>query len=1357
MHLRFEEGEGEGEGESLINNNDNNYNDISNYTSYYDCIHNKEQEEEEEEEEKGYGKGSGDKSPLLPSAAQYDDSHNDATNDSRIDHDNENRDSNDDNNGNNDDNSNNKNRSQHDSHSHNNNNDNHNRNHNNSNKNDDDEGGSEEEDEASVKTLLMESKVRSPYPRSSPNTLHTPTPAPTYTLTPTHTTTITSIPLHTPIFTHEIRTELGKEEVNSNDSKKNNNKEKDEGKGKEVSSTMECSRVLENVLKSEEHSLLRNDSLNNAKVEEMSSKSIVIADEEVVETEVVAVHNEKNDKTNKGEEGKEPKRKNAPVTNMDEIKDGDEDSDSDCDTVPSPTLPPTLSTIPPSSAARKTLSMESRDPRISMSRRASRAPPTVLTPALAPTPAPTRPPRTSTQHAQCTQQSLPRPFQPMTHDMDFRSSGRSSGSGSESDDSSSGSNNSSSGEEFSMPSAMTLQDTIKQRSRNKHAESALHSRLSNVAKIKKSEEKEKEKDRANKEIEKSDMGSRLKDGCAMTPMKVRLLCICCVCVCECVCIYVCMYFRTCICMYAFNVSHIRTISCLPSLPPSYPPFLLSLHFFRIPNYHYPHYNKSQQSNNTARPDSTVKQSPCRRVSLSIADAYATSSFKIRSRRSSTGGSTIFSRMSGASHIDDEEERRSSSSLFPLPAHNPHKHRKSFLTESMSPPNLLKMHQKVTGNQVDATVDPVSRSRSSPGNANISLHAMQRSSPDAWQKQFAVRVLNLQNRDKTEHETYSKQPLKISETGPVKTAEIVIPERGNQSEKVGGVLHGILDVQCDPDLAILNENNLKCGGKREGGTEEQVQREGEEQGEGEVSMSMTASPLTACSQASTVASPAGPVPWIASPSPPHTTATTPTATPTPTPTPALTTMEVLNSWIGIGMGIGMGNATSAVNSSSTIPTSTPLTPLESRGLGSAPTPASASGSSGARPDSAVQRSSPARLAGEKRSVAGRGSKAPTTSQPSKYSTPPSPVQASSSSSSSPLHPSPPVRIRQRSAQTEDAPNPFKSCILQHTPSSPTTPTTSIPTPAPVSVSASVPVSLPVPVPASVLVPSSLTPAPVCKSTAAPQPEQRPASPKRDFTFINALLGKVKESLADIKLPSPVKPPLAPPVSSPLRPPPALALPAQTQTQSIALTFEQKLQRVENQNIGAAPVPAPAVVTSSIPSRSPKEKQGGGGRVVRAFSPMGSGVSSGAAVGGSREAVAHTAAQTPPRTAPAITSGRTESPSFTPPQHQQQRDAVSPMSEKRRVRINSQRHHERENIAKIANLPHYQQPLARSAVSGSRAKQASSSASPLKSSPSFAVESTTPRHGHGHGQGASSLIGQATSPFLQITEQQQQERK
>ena len=693
-------------------------------------------------------------------------------------------------------------------------------------------------------------------------------------------------------------------------------------------------------------------------------------------------------------------------------------------------------------------------------------------------------------------------------------------------------------------------------------------------------------------------------------------------------------------------------------------------------------------------------------------------------------------MSGASHIDDEQERRqsSSSSLFPLPSHNPHERRKSFLRESMSPPNLLKMHQKVTGNQMDATVDPVNKSRSSLRNANISLNAIQRSSPDAWQKQFAVRVLNLQNRDKTEHETYSEQPVKISETGPAMTADIMIPERGNQSEKVGGVLHGNRDVRCDPDIAILNENNLKCGGEKEGGIEQQVQREGEEQGDGEaeVSMSMTASPLTACSQASTVASPAGPVPWIASPSPPPTTVTTPTAA-----TPALTAMEVLNNWIGMGMGIGA--ATSAVNSITPIPipTPSPLTPLELKVTGYAPAPESSS--SGARLDSAVQRSSPAQLVGEKRSTAGRGSKTP---QPLKYSIPPSPAP---SSNSSPLHPSPPIRIRQRAVQTEDAPNPFESCLLQHTPSTPTTPATFIPLP----VSAPLSVPVPIPIPAPVPVPSSPTAAPVYKATVAPVPEQRPASPKRDFTFINALLGKVKESLTDIKLSSPVRPPLVPPVSSPLRPAPALT----AQAQGIALTFEQKLQRVENQNMGA--VTAPAVVTSSILSRSPKEKQGGGGRVVRAFSPMRSDVSSGAAGGGSREAVANTAALTPPRAAPI--SSRTESPSLTPPQHQQQRDAVSPMSEKRRVRINSQ-HHERENIAKIANLPHYQQPLARSAVSGSRAKQISSSASPLKSSPSFAVESTTPRPGHGHGQGTSpsplnTLIDQATSPFLQITEQQE----
>ena len=505
MRLRFEEGEGE----SLLNNN-NDKNDTSNYTSYYDCVHNKE----EEEEEKGYGNGSGDKSPLLPSVAQHDNSHNDTNNDSYNDDD-RNRNNND----NNDDNSHNKNKNHADNHSHNDSHSNNqnsdsydnynNRNNNNNNINSNDEE-SEEEDEASVKTLLMESKVRSPYPRSSPHTLHTPTtaPIPLHTLIPTCTPTITSIPLHTLIPTHETRTELGKEEVNSNNSKKNNNKDKED------SSPIECSEVLANVLKAEEHSSFRNDSLNSTKVKEMSSKSIVIADEKVVETEVVVVHNDKQDKTNKGEERKEGEGV-VFVTNMDEIKGGDEDSDSDCDTVPSPTLPPTLSTIPPSSAARKTLSMESRDPRISMSRRVSRAPPTA--------PAPPRPPRTSTQH---TKQSLPRPFQPMAHDMDFRCSGRSSGS--ESDDSSSGSNNSSSGEEFKMPSSMTLQDTIRQRSRNQHAESALHSRLSSVAKIKKMEEKERE--RANKEVEKSDMGSRLKDGCAMTPMKVRQLCLCHVCV-----------------------------------------------------------------------------------------------------------------------------------------------------------------------------------------------------------------------------------------------------------------------------------------------------------------------------------------------------------------------------------------------------------------------------------------------------------------------------------------------------------------------------------------------------------------------------------------------------------------------------------------------------------------------------------------------------------------------------------------------------------------------------------------------------------------------------------------------------------
>ena len=551
MRLRFDEGEGE----SHI---DNNNNDTSNYTSYYDCAHNKEVEEEEVHD-------NGDKSPLLPSVAQYDNSCNDHHNDSDIDYDTENHNNN--NNNHNNHKNCNDNHVHNDGNSHNQNNDNHNRNRNPNHDNDDEGESEEEEDEASVKTLLMESKIRSPYPRSSPHPLHTPILIHTYT------------PTHTSSLTHEARTELDEDGANSNNSKKDgrkcadNNGDRDEGK--EVSSTMERSEALENVLKAEEHSSLR--TVNNTELEKMSSKSVFVADEKVIKKEVAAIKYENYVETNKGGggEGKEGVGE-VFVTNMDEMKDGGDDSDSDCDTVPSPTLPPTLSTIPPSSAARKTLSMESRDPKISISRRVSRAPLTALaptpvlacapTPVLAcapapvPAPAPTRPPRTSTQRTLRTQQSFPRPFHPMTHDMDYQSSGRSSGS--ESDDSSSGSNNSSSGEEFSMPSSMTLQDTIRQRSRNQHAESALHSRLPNVAKIKKLEEKEKEKGRGKEEkVEKSDVGSRSKDGCAMSPLQVRLLCIC-----MYKCMYVCIY----VCMYAF--------SSPPSLVPSLPSLLAFLSF-----------------------------------------------------------------------------------------------------------------------------------------------------------------------------------------------------------------------------------------------------------------------------------------------------------------------------------------------------------------------------------------------------------------------------------------------------------------------------------------------------------------------------------------------------------------------------------------------------------------------------------------------------------------------------------------------------------------------------------------------------------------------------------------------------------
>ena len=193
-----------------------------------------------------------------------------------------------------------------------------------------------------------------------------------------------------------------------------------------------------------------------------------------------------------------------------------------------------------------------------------------------------------------------------------------------------------------------------------------------------------------------------------------------------------------------------------------------------------------------------------------------------------------------------------------------------------------------------------------------------------------------------------------------------------------------------------------------------------------------------------------------------------------------------------------------------------------------------------------------------------------------------------------------------------------------------------------------------------------------------------------------------------------------------------------------------------------IPA-GVLTSSSPSRISKEKKGGGGRIVRALSPMRSDVHSSAAVDDNGEAAAavHTVALTPPRATlhETVHSGRsTETSSLSESQPQPQRDAVSPMTGRSRVRVNHQ-HHERENIAKMANLPHYQQPLARSAVSGSRAKQIPSYASPMKTVPKISFETPTPCNGPGpfpsplSACSPSTVTDKATSPFLKITEQRE----
>ena len=224
-----------------------------------------------------------------------------------------------------------------------------------------------------------------------------------------------------------------------------------------------CSGVLECDQKTVVHSGFHDETPHTDNLRE-SRKAAIIVDESVGEKE--AVENDQYDQTYQEE---------VLESNVHELKNGDKDSDSDCDTVPSPTPPPTLSTIPPSSAARKTLSMESRDPRISLTRRNSRAPSI----------APTRSPRISIQPSQ---QFLPRPFRPVIAGPNY-DNGSSTCSGSESDDSSSDSYHSSSGEDFNMPSSMSLQDTIIQRSRTLHSRS---SSAFQIRKIVRAEEEEEE-------------------------------------------------------------------------------------------------------------------------------------------------------------------------------------------------------------------------------------------------------------------------------------------------------------------------------------------------------------------------------------------------------------------------------------------------------------------------------------------------------------------------------------------------------------------------------------------------------------------------------------------------------------------------------------------------------------------------------------------------------------------------------------------------------------------------------------------------------------------------------------------------
>ena len=1259
MQLRFEEGD-----------------DTSNtaLNSYYNCYHEGDGDGEEGEEEgvdvEEYDMNE-DVSPLLPSpAAHHNDNYNNNYNDTY-----KNNDVNDDVNDDDD-----------------------------IDKDRDSDSKDEDEDEDeinSVQTLRMESKFRSPCPLAFQES---------------------SLSFNTIKAIKELIKESNK----------------GEDKNKEPSAAIH-SRSFESNYKAEECSLSHDDACDKSYLDESQEEAIKVENNESNKR-----NNEKliESNTHDLKDGDKDEKK-------DEDKSSDGESDSDCDTVPSPTPPPTLSTIPPSSAARKTLSMESRDPRISLTRRVSQAPPTASTPA----PTPTRSPRVSTQRMQYPSPSpSPRPVPSMVpsraldKDMDSDSDSGSS----------SGSYDSSSGEDFNfnMPSAMSLQDTVRQRSKTLHSESTFLSRPSNAFKLKKKEEEEQEE----KAVEKSEM-TRLssKKACVAASEEVGVPCMQCQTQTQ-------TQTRP-HCIISLSSPLLLSLSLSPYLPslsfsppstspyPSYRPFHILHSLFYCLGCRYvtiifhSHYNNNhQQGMNTSRSTTSAQESLSRPNALpgSEAPAPAASSLIIRSRRSSTGGSTIFSRMSGASHLDAESDRRQSSSgtLFPLPFLDPHmnkKNRKSFLRESMSPPNLLKMHKKNTSNQVDAInineqeTSKSNSNRNSPSTADISLHSLHihKSSPDAWQKQFAERVLKIQNRDKT---SYSKSCPKTSTPNTVSVATgggVLItpsPERERNILRLSAMKNTDVDLDCarqGEDVLLLSINYLQCKGEKKEKEKNRVvkgEEEGEGVGEGE-QPGVREGDLYYTDSSLPVASTAGLVPSKA-----HTASTTPAAT-------AAARMDAYSTDIG---------PDSTQNSSHHIPTST----LKSSGPETAIT--TVSNSNVAHRANAVQASSSSPLVGVKRSAAERAFKALIAPLSSKSGCPLSPprslplsppqshshsksreeCKSSLSSDSSPLHFSPPLplRTRQRVVKAaDDALNPFESLLLQHK-HTPASPTTLIPLPGPLPLSLPGPLpfpplslpgplSLPVSLPVSFSGPLPVSPAPAHKPIIEPEP---PCSPntRKDFTFIDALMGKVNISMQNTLSLSPVKYPPAPSLT-----------PSAPQLRSSALTFEQKLLRVESQIPGggllltssASPLPL------SSPSRSFKEKKGGGGRVVRAFSPMRSDVNNRAAQGegGDDMAAAHTvpvpvpAPLTPPRAAlydavavavhssssKMLSSSSSLSQSQLQLQSQLQRDAVSPLTDKRRVRINHQ-HHERENIAKIANLPHYQQPLARSAVSGSRAKQMTS---------------------------------------------------